>query len=264
MPALSISQLYTYPLKSARGQASDHLQLAAMGPQHDRRWMVVDDSGQYITQRQLPRLCLISATVNRGYLTLEAAGYSALVVDSHQPQQSSRVSVWDDIVDAWDCGDKAADWLSHFLATPCRLVFMPDHCQRWVDTDYARNNEIVSFADAFPLLLISEASLDDLNTRLSSPIAMNRFRPNIVVRGCEPFAEDTWRSFRVGDLQFSVVKACSRCVIPCIDPETGEKQGQINRVLASFRRRDGAIFFGQNLLCEGEGVIRVGDTVDLL
>ena len=264
MPTYTISQLYTYPLKSARGQASDRLQLGAMGPQHDRRWMVVDGSGQFITQRQLPRLCLISATVSRGDLALEAAGYPALVVDSCQSQPSLQISVWDDVVDALDCGDEAADWLSNFLAISCRLVFMPDSCQRRVDTDYARNNEVVSFADAFPLLLISEASLQDLNTRLSAPVGMNRFRPNIVVSGCDPFAEDQWRSFRVGELLFSVVKACSRCVIPSIDPETGEKQRQINRVLAGFRRRDGAIYFGQNLLCEGEGGIRVGDAIELL
>jgi uncharacterized protein YcbX len=141
---------------------------------------------------------------------------------------------------------------------------MPDTCRRLVDGLYAREGETVSFADGFPLLLISQASLDDLNSRLDSPVPMNRFRPNLVVSGCDSFAEDGWRRLRIGDVEFDVVKPCSRCVIPSIDQATAQRDGQINRVLASYRRVNGQVMFGQNLLYHRAGKLSVGDPVQVL
>jgi uncharacterized protein YcbX len=150
------------------------------------------------------------------------------------------------------------------LGLPCRLVYMPDSCQRLVDGHFARDGETVSFADGFPLLLISQASLDDLNRKLDNPVPMNRFRPNLVVNGCDPFAEDGWRRIRIGDVEFDVAKPCSRCVIPSIDQATAQRDGQINRVLAGFRRFNGQVLFGQNLLYQRAGTLTLGDSVEVL
>lgn len=161
-------------------------------------------------------------------------------------------------------GPAADAALSGFLDRDCRLVYMPEDTRRPVDTRYARQGETVSFADGFPLLLVSQASLDDLNSRLPEPVPMNRFRPNLVVSGCGPFAEDDWRRLRIGELELEVAKPCSRCVMPSIVQETAGRDGTINRVLASFRRRDGVICFGQNLLYRHSGRLRVGDPVEII
>jgi len=154
--------------------------------------------------------------------------------------------------------------LSAQLGQPCRLVYMPDTCRRLVDGLYAREGETVSFADGFPLLLISQASLDDLNSRLDNPVPMNRFRPNLVVSGCDSFAEDGWRRIRIGDVEFDVAKPCSRCLIPSIDQATAHRDGQINRMLASYRRVNGQVMFGQNLLYQRAGTLSLGDSVEVL
>jgi uncharacterized protein YcbX len=141
---------------------------------------------------------------------------------------------------------------------------MPDDAVRLVDGLYARDGETVSFADGFPILLISSASLDDLNSRLPSPVPMNRFRPNLVVSDCAPFAEDNWKRIRIGEMTFEVVKPCSRCAVPSIVQETAERDPHINRVLAGYRRFDGKIYFGQNLLYPQGGELRIGDKVEVL
>ena len=158
----------------------------------------------------------------------------------------------------------AAAWLSDRLGSACRLFYMPEDSVRLVDGLYAHNGETVSFADGFPILLISRASLDDLNGRLPSPVPMNRFRPNLVISGCAPFAEDDWKRIRIGDMVFDVAKPCSRCAIPSIVQETGERDPHINRALASYRRFDGKIYFGQNLLYQQPGRLQSGDQVEVL
>lgn len=165
---------------------------------------------------------------------------------------------------ALDCGDEAAAWLSRFLEMECRLVFFPEDEIRQVDPTYARSGDRTAFSDGFPVLLISQASLDDLNRRLKTPVAMRRFRPNLVVSGCEPFAEDGWKQIRVGEVTFRVVKPCSRCVIPNIDPDTAEKSAEPTRTLSGFRRRENKIFFGQNLIADGMGKLELGMPVEVL
>ncbi|ARN75670.1 MOSC domain-containing protein [Oceanicoccus sagamiensis] len=260
---MQVSSLAIYPVKSMAGIALSTMSIASLGPAWDRRWMVVDDSGQFLTQRQLAKMCLISATVDAGQLTLSCEGQTAITVE-HTPVRQRSVVVWADTVEAEDCGDKVADWLSMVLQCSCRLVFMPEHTQRWVDTDFAKQQETVSFADGFPFLLMSAASLESFNQHLDQPVSSYRFRPNIVVSGCEAFAEDGWQRIRIGEIEFSVVKPCSRCVIPSIDPATGLKQVEVSKALASHRRRDGAVYFGQNLLHRGHGEIGVGDSVEAL
>jgi uncharacterized protein YcbX len=179
---------------------------------------------------------------------------------------ASRVSVtvWADTVDAADAGAEAAAWLSEFLGTDCRLVCFAREAVRPVDRVYAEASDQVGFADGFPFLLISQASLDDLNARLAQPVPMLRFRPNLVIGGSEPYAEDDWRRIRIGDLTFRVAKPCSRCIIPTIDPATARRGSEPLRTLMSYRRRDNKVYFGQNLVHDAVGRLAVGMPVEVL
>ena len=263
MADIRISQLFSYPLKSASGIALDAVDLDAMGVSGDRRWMVVDEFGDFISQRQHPKMCLIKVSMDENGLAIHIDGYGTLAL-ARAAGAILHARVWDDLVEAEDCGDMAAQWLEGFLGQACRLVYMPDNYRREVDKTYASHGELLSFADGFPLLLISEASLVDLNGRLQHLVAMSRFRPNLVVSGCEPFAEDSWQRIKIGGVVLEVVKPCSRCVIPSIDPKTAEKQPEVLRVLAGYRRRAGTIYFGQNLLHSGPGRLVLGNRVEVL
>jgi uncharacterized protein YcbX len=183
-----------------------------------------------------------------------------------EPEQieQQRVQVWGDNCLAQSAGAKAAAWLSQFLGLDCRLFFMPESTRREVDPTYAAPTDQVGFADGFPFLLISEASLADLNQRLEQPLPMARFRPNLVVSGCEPYAEDSWKRIRIGELTFRVAKPCSRCVIPTINPETAEKSVEPLRTLNSYRREGNKVYFGQNLLHDGIGELKAGMLVEVL
>jgi MOSC domain-containing protein len=265
MSSIVVSELNLYPLKSAAGFSVDRMVLQTRGPEHDRRWMLINKQGEFITQRQYSRMCLIHTSVeNNAQLTLSANGMQPLVITPAEVAKTLTVQVWEDRVQANDCGDEAANWVSEFLGERCRMVFMPETTQRPVDPNYARNNEIVSFSDGFPLLLISQESLDEFNTHLSSSITMKRFRPNIVVQGGGAFAEDDWQVIRIGNIEFSLAKPCSRCVIPSIDPDSAEKQPEVVRALAKHRRRDGKVYFGQNLLHNRHGSIVLGDWVQVV
>lgn len=262
MSKIEVSQLAIYPLKSAKGLSLHQLTLGAKGPNHDRRWMVVDENNRFLTQRQYPKMCLLETSIQHGTLNLSAPGFDTITV--RETNNTSEVKVWNDAVDANDCGDHAAQWITAFLGIKSRLVYMPDSTSRLVDTNYAKQNETVGFADGFPLLLISEASLDNLNSKLTDTIKMERFRPNLVVKGCEPHAEDNWKTIKISGITFSLVKLCSRCVIPSIDPATSDKQPEILRTLMTYRKFDNAIYFGQNVIYKQTGTINVGDTVEVL
>ena len=262
---MMVSALSLYPVKSMAGLDLPAVQLDRFGFAGDRRWMVVDENRRFLSQRELPAMALITATPTDVGLRL-ASGDSAVLVS--RPDAAVRglpVQVWEDRVMAQDTGSEVADWLGEILGVRCQLVYMADDAYRYVDGIYARGGETVSFADGFPLLLISHASLEDLNSRLSAAVPMNRFRPNLVVQGSAAFAEDRWRRIRIGDTEFEVAKACSRCVMPSIDQATARKDSEILRVLASYRRgEDRQTYFGQNLLYTGTGELRVGDNVEVL
>ena len=261
---MQLSEIHLYPVKSCAGVALQETRVDRFGPQGDRRWMVVRPDGGFITQREYPQMSQIQVEPQAQGLRLSFQGSDMQVAVPAEDVPVRLVRVWEDGVAAQDTGDEVAAWLSSRLDTPCRLVYMPSDTVRLVDGLYASEGETVGFADGFPLLLISQASLDDLNDRLPAPVPMNRFRPNLVVTGCDAFAEDSWRRIRIGDMEFDVAKPCSRCVMPSIVQETGERDPIINRVLADYRRRDGKIYFGQNLLYRGTGQLRVGDCVELM
>nr|WP_100549569.1 MULTISPECIES: MOSC domain-containing protein [unclassified Pseudomonas] len=265
----SLSGLYRYPLKSGRGEALQRSAVDGLGLHGDRRWMVVDaDSGRFITQRLLPQMSQLSARYDaRGGLTLSAPGQADLAVALPDPEQDLRgVVVWRDSLRVPDAGDEAAEWLSTMLGKPCRLVQVPEARARQVDTAYAQAGDRVAFADGFPLLLIGQASLDDLSQRVGQPLSMLRFRPNLVVTGSEAYAEDGWKRIRIGDVEFEVVKGCSRCILTTIDPLTGERNAQREPLatLKTYREKDGDVFFGQNLLPRGIGELQLGMMVEIL
>lgn len=204
-------------------------------------------------------------TVQDGGLTLAAQDKPPLHLPTTATGREQRITIWRDTVLARDVGDPAAAWLSAVLGMSCRLVQMPDSTERAVNPAYGAPGDIVSFADGYPFMLIGQASLDDLNARLASPVPMRRFRPNLVVAGAPPFAEDTWKRVRIGNMVFRVVKPCARCIIPTIDPEAGIFAGKEPlRTLATFRKVGSKVLFGQNLIAEGTGVLHTGAPVEQL
>jgi len=230
--------------------------------------MLIDYKGYMLTQRQHPRMCLIHCRLENEQLIISTPEMPELVIDFTASTDHVKATVWQDECNALDCGDDASIWFSRFLDTSTRLVFFPDNEIRQVDTQYASRGDITAFSDGFPYLLISQASLDDLNNRAAvhtgSNIEMSRFRPNLVISGTEAFAEDSWSRIRIGDITFKIVKPCSRCIIPSINPYTAEKTGEPLKTLASYRMRDNKIFFGQNVIAEGTGELELGMPVEIL
>jgi len=260
----TLRALYRYPVKSMGGEGFLTLDVRTRGFAFDRHWMLVDMRGRFLSQRQQPRMSLIRARVDdHGTLRLCAPDMPDLAIDPNA-EGRMEVVVWGDAVQASPAGADADAWLSGFLGLPCRLVCFPDDAVRSVDPGFARPSDQVGFADGFPFLLISQASLDDLNGRLDEAVPMLRFRPNLVVDGCDAYAEDDWRRIRIGDIEFRIAKPCSRCVIPTIDPATGLRGQEPLRTLMSYRRRDNKVYFGQNLIHDGVGRLAVGMPLEVL
>lgn len=259
---ISLSELTIYPLKSCGEIALNQAKLSPFGLELDRRWMLIDEQGMMLTQRKHARMCLIRCSLNNGQLTVSAPGTPSL--DIQITDNITKATVWEDTCNAYDCGDAASNWFSAFLNTPARLVYFPDDEQRQVDLNYARPGDITAFSDGFPYLLISQASLDDLNSRLQTAVEMNRFRPNLVITGNEAFAEDQWKRIRIGTIEFSLVKPCSRCIIPSINPANAEKTTEPVKTLASYRLCENKIFFGQNVIAHGSGLLEVGMPVEII
>ncbi|GHA03958.1 molybdenum cofactor sulfurase [Arenicella chitinivorans] len=262
MDKLTISGLYLHPLKSAAALIVEALNFDSRGPQFDRHWMVVDQNGKFRSQRHHPKMSLIEPVLHAGRLSLKAPGMPR--IDLGQPGSSQSVTVWDDTLIAGDCGATAANWMSEYLGVMSRVVVLTQDSLRRVDRQYSSGEETVGFADGYPCLIASQASLDDLNQYLKPPIDMRRFRPNIVISGSAPYAEDQWQKLKIGDMIFDLVKPCSRCIIPSIDPDSGEKQMAVNQVLMAHRRRGRNTFFGQNAIHQGRGELRIGQTVEVI
>lgn len=274
---MEISALYLYPIKSLGGIAVSEATVEAKGFRYDRRFMLVDPTGVFITQRANHHMALIDVAI----VPSEGAGDRLHVWHRHQPADvldlplepntdnlaPLAVSIWDDEdVAAVAVGDEADRWFTAKLGKPCQLVYMPHSTHRPVDPAYAQPTDTVSFADGYPYLLIGQASLDTLNQRLPEPITIQRFRPNIVVSGSAPHDEDTWQHFRMGELDFYGVKPCARCVLTTIDPATGERGSEPLRTLATYRQWKHKILFGQNVLPADsiQGVLRVGQAIEVV
>ena len=259
MPSLHLTEINIYPIKSARGISLPSAQLDDLGLELDRRWMVVDERGHFLTQRTLPTMALITVALNEDHLTISSRGLSELIPLRTSAVEMLRVQVWNDSLDAIDVGRDASSWFTELLGARCRVVQMPENPSRFVGSKYAPANTPVTFADAFPLLLMSEKSLEDLNARLAEPVPMNRFRPNLVIDGTSAFEEDAWHTLQIGSVSFRVAKPCARCTVPNVDQDIGQSGKEPIRTLSTYRTRDSNIYFGQNLIHDARGTLNVGD-----
>lgn len=262
---MHICNITLYPVKSLRGIDISEREVDAFGLRGDRRWMVVDPEGTFITQRQEPRMALLSTALDGDAVIVSWGNGEACRLDPAATRDETlRVTVWSSRVPARTVPPEIDTWFSGVLGRPVRIVHMGDDAKRRVNGRYGQPEDRVSFADGYPVLLIGQSSLDDLNARLDQPVPMDRFRPNIVVADSDPFAEDTWKQVRLGDVPFDVVKPCSRCVITTVDQKTGESGKEPLQTLATYRKHRGKVLFGQNLIQRGRGTLRVGDPVEVV
>jgi uncharacterized protein len=264
MPELSA--LIYYPIKGCRGFEVNASNVERMGLEHDRRMMVVTPDGHFLTQREYPRLALITPSIARDDLMLSAPGMDDLTIPIVTSGPTRSVDIWRSKgVPAIDQGEPAAGWFSEWLETDARLVHFADGFMRKINEQYAvHDDDHTAFADGYPILLASEESLADLNARLDGPVPMNRFRPNLVVRDCEAFAEDTWSLIRIDAVEMAVVKPCARCVVTTIDKETLERNKEPLKTLATFRKQAGGAMFGQNVIPLNDGRLQLGMSVEIL
>jgi uncharacterized protein len=260
---VTLSGLYVYPIKSCAGIPVQSADLSATGLRHDRSWMLVDETGEFMSQRAHPRMALISIRFSAEHLIVSAPGMEELEIPLYpQAESSIDVRVWGDTNRGELVTEEANRWFTEFLKFPCRLVHKPEDDPRLVDSSFAESGDQVGFADGFAFLLISEASLEDLNMRLEDPLPMNRFRPNFVVKGCGPYAEDGWSRLRIGSVPFRVAEPCPRCAITTVDQETGTRGKEPLRTLATYRKFEGEVFFGRNLIHDTLGTVSVGASVE--
>ena len=261
---VTVSALRIYPVKGLGAIELTQAEVTARGLRHDRRFMVVDPAGEFFTQRDFPRMATVWTEIENGTLRLAAPDADEVELEA-EPGEGAPMSVrvWNSSgVKAIAPSPEADAWLSGYLGTPCRLVYMPDDSRRATNATYG-GEHIVSFADGYPFLFTNEASLEELNGRLSRPVPMNRFRPNLVVKGVPAYAEDGWKEVRVGDVRFRMVKPCGRCQVTTTDQTTGEVTGPEPLSVLSEYRNDPTFgsLFGMNAVALSHGTVRVGDAV---
>ncbi len=266
-PSASVSAIVRYPVKACAGHALKKASLDPYGIVGDRRWLVVDPHGRFLTQRNAPSLSRVTPELAGDGLTLSAPGMDRVAVQTDAGGPTRDVRVWNDRCKGIDQGDDVAAWLSEYLGSAYRLVRMGPDFRRPIKAAKATSvHDHVSYADGYPFLLTSEASLRELNRRMSASVPMDRFRPNLVISGTEPFEEDTWTLIQIGDVTFRVVKPCARCVVTTTDQTTGERGKEPLATLATFRGdSQGNVYFGQNLIhTPKRGEIAVGDALNIL
>jgi uncharacterized protein YcbX len=260
-----VAGLHVYPVKSCGGTDLERAEVDELGIRDDRRWMIVDGGGRFLSQRTVPRLATIRVALRPGRLALSAPGRPALDLPAIPAGGATEtVTVWRDTVEALPMGTEAEDWLTSLLGLPARLVRMAPETRRAAKRDPAGTNARISFADAYSFLVVSRESLDELNARLDEPLPMNRFRPNIVLEGARPFAEDGWSRVRIGPVELDMAGPCARCATSTTDQETGARGVEPLRTLATFRREGAGVMFGQNANHRGTGEIAVGMQVEVL
>jgi uncharacterized protein len=269
---LKLSEIYIYPIKSLGGIRLETANITTRGLENDRRFMLVDENGRFLSQREYPQLAIFQTEIEAAFLKITnkkngstlkiSLQYSILHSFSH----SIIVQIWDDETTAIEVSEEATNWFTQALDIPTRLVYMHEESQRKTDAQYSlTGEEITSFSDGYPILIIGQSSLDDLNNRLENPVNINRFRPNFVFTNGEPFEEDAWHEFTVGNVRFFGVKPCARCIMTTIDQETGEKKGKEPLLtLNKYRKAGNKILFGQNVLISQLGTVSVGDDVTVL
>ena len=259
-----LTQIYIYPVKSLGGISLKESLVTDCGLMYDRRWMIIDANENYISQKTKPEMALISTDISNDKIILRHKLTSEQIEFGINETTSKKIKakVLDDVVQVDHVNSNIDEWLSINLNIRCRLVFMPDDSVRYVDKNYSRNNENTSLSNGYPFLLIGQSSLDDLNTRLKKKIGFDRFRPNLVFSDGLPYEEDNWKSFEINGIKFYPVKPCPRCITITINQNTAERDNEPLTVLSEYRRYNNQVMFGQNVLHEGNSILKVGDEIE--
>ncbi len=262
---LILQRIFIYPVKSLAGIEVSDWPVVATGLRYDRQWMLVDGEGRFLSQRRLPKMALIKTALTGAELILSAPGQA----DLHLPLQAEtgaelEVEIWRDQCRASLLAQHVDQWFSDFLQTDCRLVSYSAGTVRPVDPDYALANDRVAFSDGFPFLLVSSESMDSLNQAMGLSLPIIRFRPNLVISGGEPYAEDRWREIKIGEVSFRLPKPCSRCIVPTIDPDTAERGKEPMQTLQKLRKWQNQVYFGQNAIHDQTGELAVGMPVTVI
>ena len=265
---MQLTGIFLYPVKSLQGISLDHWPLAKRGLKHDRRWMLIDRTGKFISQRTLPEMVFLKPSLERDQLLIKDIrkpdSSVAVPIAGSSKNGDVEVRIWSSRCLATGFSNEVDRWLSTALDTECRLVYMPESTRRKIDAKHAEGDEIVSFADAYPYLIIGEQSLRDLNARLDFPVEMTRFRPNLTFSGGAPYVEDSWKNFTIGTHQFRGVKPCARCVLTTIDPVNARRGKEPLATLATYRQTGHDVLFGLNACYVGKrqnNEIRLGDPI---
>ncbi|GAA0423222.1 MOSC domain-containing protein [Cocleimonas flava] len=265
---VKVTRLIIYPVKSLAGIELKESKIDNMGLKYDRRWMLVSPDGKFLSQRTIPQMALIKTDIDasqeNAQLTLSMEGKgSHIVANTDDDSEKMDVLIWGDELQVQKVGAEADAWLSDCLGVDCHLVYIADDVMRQCDLEFAEEGEQTGFADGFPMLFISEESLSDLNQRLDKDVDMRRFRPNVVIAGCDAYAEDDLSSFSIAGVPMKGVKPCSRCPMPMVDPDLGKRVGQEPiATLSKYRKWNNKVFFGMNVIHQQQGVIRVGDRLE--
>ncbi len=261
---LIVQDIFIYPIKSLGGIRLSEAVVEEKGFQHDRRWMLVNEEGVFVSQRDYPQLALFSVDLGENELIVYQRNNkenSIQIPFDESTGPELMVTIWDDQVLAKVVHPEISQWFSEILGLEVNLVVMPENSHRKVDPRYAVNGESVSFADGMPYLLIGQESLNDLNCKLENPVPMDRFRPNVVFSGGTSFLEDSLRKVKIGEVDFQIIKPCARCVMTTVDQETGVKGKEPLKTLSSYRTLNGKVYFGQNVVALQSGKIRIGDLI---
>ncbi len=259
----TLQEIWIYPIKSLSGISLTTANVMGKGLQHDRRFMLVDEHNVFITQRNLSVLALFRVSLQNDLITVRHQEHAISFPIMPVAGNGEVVQLWDDQIITHEVDKQYSAWFSDQLKMTCKLVYFPEENERPVDPKYQVNNEQVSLADGYPYLIIGQRSLDDLNTRLEQPVPMNRFRPNFVFTGGEPYEEDSWKNFTIGTNRFIGTKPCARCTLTTVDQRTGLKGVEPLKTLATYRNYNHKIHFGQNSIARDHGSVKVGDRIIL-
>ena len=258
--SVEVAKLFIYPIKSMRPLYPDRISVEPRGLQHDRQWMVIDENGRFRTRREIPSMAQVGARFEGDRMILSKDGMPDLSVPCKPEGETVKVQIWTATTTAKIVSTRANEWMTQAMDAPSRLVRMTTNARRRVNPKLGTGPGWVGFADAYPILVASESSLEDLNSRLDSPITVERFRPNIVLRGSLPYEEETWRNLRIGKVMLRAARPDIRCLVTTQDPMTGESRGpEPLKTLATYRRVENGVIFGMYYVPEKLGMISIGD-----
>jgi uncharacterized protein len=272
---LTLSEIWIYPVKSLSGFKLDEAVVEERGLQYDRRWVIVDENNRFVSQREASEMALINVKLQIddhklhsmvfSHKTKKLATYLLLNPENSNDGKKVEIEIWDDIIEGIEINDNINNWLSDILQKKCKLIYMPLGVERKVDPKYSKTgNDLTSFSDGYPFLIIGDESLKLLNSKLNIPVSIDRFRPNFVFTGGEAHDEDNWHHFMIGDVSFFGIKNCARCQVPNINQQNGEINKEPIKTLSTYRFLKNKVLFGQNMLFGTFGKVSVGNNLVIL